>query len=311
MTDFEKTTKKPVIVMPRSEPDLDGVACAYAYAELLQAQGRAAIAWYVGEPDGEAMFALERLGWPDFAADALAASAEEFILVDSSDLDGIPSSIDPSLFSEVIDHRFYTSASTQFPAARVEIEPVGAAATLIAERFVKAGYTPTRRSATLLYGAIHSNTLDLKGDLTTDRDVDASRWLRDTGLPPSNWLDEQFAHRRDEILGNFRAMIQREQKEYRNKEIGAFRIAQLEFIGAEKAIATERTIIEQTIAIVEPTTCLNLVDITSSTSFFITSSPAIQSKLENMLGAQFISNVAQFSPALLRKQMVLAINGPG
>src|SRR5688572_30924462 len=45
----------------------------------------------------------------------------------------------------------------------IDIEPVGAAATLIAERFRRAGRTPSPHSITLLYAAVMSNTQSLLG----------------------------------------------------------------------------------------------------------------------------------------------------
>jgi len=298
-----------VIVMARSEPDLDGVACAFAYAEFLAAEGVNARAWYPGEPDGEALFALAELSEPKFASSEEAHQAGTFILVDSSDLDGIPKTLEPLSFTEVIDHRFYTNAHTSFPVAKLQIEPVGAAATLIAERFIGRKSTPSRTSVALLYGAIHSNTLHLKGDLTTERDIAASTWLERSGLLPELWLDRQFAHRRAEIVADFAGYLKRERKAYLNPEIGRFEIVQLEFLGAAQVLQSEADCIRAMIVEHSAPIALNLVDIETSTSTFVTSHVQIQSRVSASLGVSFANHAAQFTPALLRKQMVVAING--
>jgi manganese-dependent inorganic pyrophosphatase len=196
----------PLVVMSRCDPDLDGVACAFAYAELLSHNGLKCRPWYPGKPDGEAAFALQ--SFPD-ACDGLQPPSvvlANYVLVDSSDLNGIPASIRPDWIIEVIDHRFYTNPKQLFPKAKLEIEPVGAAATLIAEKFIRSFTPMSQASACLLYGAVHSNTLKLKGDLTTGRDVAAVGWLEKTGLILPDLLRRQFEHRKMkffQILANF------------------------------------------------------------------------------------------------------------
>jgi nanoRNase/pAp phosphatase (c-di-AMP/oligoRNAs hydrolase) len=297
------------IVMARSEPDLDGVACAFAYSEFLTAGGANSLPWYPDQADGEATFALTELPAAKFASLDSVGSADGFILVDSSDLDGIPPGIDPRKFIEVIDHRFYTDPKAHFPYAKLQIESVGAAATLITERFIGSGLPPSKESVALLYGAIHSNTLHLKGDLTTERDVAAATWLEETGRLPDLWLQRQFDHRRQEIIADFSGFLARERKRYSNPEVGCFEIAQLEFLRASAALTTEAAAIKSMVIDSPTPIALNLVDIEISKSCFITSHPIIQARVSNALDASFHDNIAEFSPALLRKQMVVAING--
>ena len=44
------------IVLPSSNPDLDGVACAVGYSEFLRRQGHNALPWICGEADAEARY---------------------------------------------------------------------------------------------------------------------------------------------------------------------------------------------------------------------------------------------------------------
>jgi inorganic pyrophosphatase/exopolyphosphatase len=299
----------PIIVMPRSDPDLDGIACAVAYSELLTRRDHLALSWYPGEADGEAAFVLNELR-PTvvFASLADVTAAKRFILVDSSDLDGIPSFISSTNFIEVVDHRFYTQPRNLFSRAQIQIEHVGAAATLIAERYIESNISPSYVAAVLLFGAIHSNTLRLQGDLTTSRDKLAAQWLLESGLVPADWLERQFQHRRAEIIENFGEMLRREKKRYRNEAIGDFEISQLEFAGAEQALLDKSRQIYEFLTSSSSQTALNLVDIDTSRSYFVTPSRKIQERVEQSLEAKFVNNVATFKPPLLRKQFVLAIN---
>ena len=80
------------------------------------------------------------------------------------DLDGTACAI------EVVDHRAVNEAD-KFQNAKIQIEMVGSAATLIAEKFLHATTSTSPESAALLYSAIISNTINFQANVTTDRDI--------------------------------------------------------------------------------------------------------------------------------------------
>jgi len=72
------------VTVPREAPDLDGLACAVAFAELLRALGFAARSFIGGRPDPEALFVAEAL---DVAMSGAAPQpGEPIVLVDASDI---------------------------------------------------------------------------------------------------------------------------------------------------------------------------------------------------------------------------------
>jgi len=75
------------------------------------------------------------------------------------------------------------------------IEPVGACATLIWERFKKAGlqHSISNLSANLLYTAIFANTLSFKSHVATDRDKIASKELLKHIDLPGDWKPTYYA----------------------------------------------------------------------------------------------------------------------
>jgi nanoRNase/pAp phosphatase (c-di-AMP/oligoRNAs hydrolase) len=297
----------PVVVMPRSEPDLDGVACAVSYAELLCRRNKSAVPWYPGTPDGEAQFVINQFPDLSFASEATTSSARSFVLVDASDLEGIPQFISPEWFLEIIDHRMFTDAASTFKNARVQIEPVGAAATLIVERFIKFGVTPSRTSAIMLYGAIYSNTLCLRGSITDERDKEAARWLEATGDIPQDWLTRQFAARREELLADIAESIHRERKVYQHIP-STYAVAQLEYGGAGKTVAETLDSLILVLRAMSPVTMLNMVDLEDGTSYVICPDADLRKLVAYALGVTFTDSVAHLSPALLRKQIVAAIS---
>ena len=70
---------------------------------------------------------------------------------------------------EILDHHHIGSIETRVPVLAT-FDPVGSTATLVIERFRQSGMEPSRSSATLLLGAILSDTVILNSPTTTERD---------------------------------------------------------------------------------------------------------------------------------------------
>lgn len=158
-------------------PDLDGTASAIAYAEFLQRRGDTARALLSGKPDKEASAALAHWQITPELSDDPRDFPSDIVLVDVSNPHEILPGISPQHVVEIIDHRGERELEV-FPHARAQIDLVGAAATLVAERFHAANITPTPSSAGLLLGAIASNTFLFRSSNTTDRDRMMFDWLR-------------------------------------------------------------------------------------------------------------------------------------
>jgi manganese-dependent inorganic pyrophosphatase len=169
---------KKVLITAAEYPDLDGVACAIAYAQYLQQKDSTNI--YIPKfgkgLHNEPTFILNSLGIKGNLLDD-QDQFDEFIIVDACEPLGLPPIIDFSKVIDVIDHRLFPDYKA-FPNAKFRIEPVGAAATQIAEFF----YFDTavhldKNNAALLLCAIYSNTVNFKSDTTTFRDMRMKKWL--------------------------------------------------------------------------------------------------------------------------------------
>lgn len=290
------------VVTPRASPDLDGTACAVAYAELLRARGMGARAWISGAPDPEAAYVVLRLS---VALDQVPAPVgSRIVLVDASDVRGLPSPLDPRDVVEVIDHRLHHRATELFPNAAVQIEPVGAAATLIAERFQAAGLAPTVTAAQLLQAAIASNTQALRGSVTTDRDRLAFEALRALAPLAPDLIEQQFHARRLSILADLGAAIAAERKDFDDVE-GPYAFSQLELPGARHLVEASLP----WVGALGPRALLNLVDVEVATSFLIAPDAGFRTWVERRTGLCFEGNVAECAGVLLRKQIVARLEG--
>ena len=286
-----------MIITSNDRPDLDGTACAVAYAELLARTGTAALPVLPGQLDAEARYVLGHLGLR--AHSIVPPSFNAVVLVDVSALPGLPSFVDPDAVREVIDHRFHGAPGSVFPNATVQVEAVGAAATLILERFVQAGVVPTENSAVLLQAGIQSNTQCLKGSVTTQRDLDAVACLRGLHPLPEGLLAGQFRARREEILADLDAALLRETKTF-DHPAGSFIVSQLECPGARSLVWE----CASPVARLGRRTMVNLVDPTVPASVLLVPDPEFRAWVADRTGLTFGGAFAHPEVALLRKQIV-------
>ncbi len=296
-------TEVETIVVTSVAPDLDGVACAIAYAELLDAW-----AWLPGEIDSEARYVYDRCAAPRLASVKDVAACHRFILVDASALPAFPKNIDPRDVIEVVDHRAHHRATVDFPLAAVDIEPVGAAATLIVERFRRAGRAPSPQSIVLLYGAIMSNTQSLLGSVTTARDREAAEELQATGHIPPGLVDGQFAARRAAIVADLAAAVRRECKRYDDPR-GPYVVAQLELTGASDLLRGHKARLGETLSQFGGRTMLNIVDASTGSSFLFIPDETFRGEVSTRLPIRFDGEVASSELAVLRKQIVAGLAG--
>lgn len=303
---------KPILVTSYVDPDLDGVAGAVAYVEFLKKTGAAAAVGIFGEPHDEAKYVLDRFGfeYPPTVADT--NGYDEVALVDTSDLNGLAGKVPVEKVVEIIDHRAVNEAG-KFPNAKVQIELVGAAATLIAEKFMRAGVGISKESATLLYGAIVSNTLNFKGSVTTDRDRAAAAWLNGVAELPEIFLRDLFIAKSDLTDGKLSSRIQGDFAVFNmgDTKVG---IAQIEMIGARNLIAERGGEIAGILDRIREErrldfAFLNAIDLEEVNGYLFTQDPETQRLLEKVLDVRFLDAMAERSSVLMRKQIVPLLMG--
>jgi manganese-dependent inorganic pyrophosphatase len=222
-----------IVVTSYKNPDLDGIACIIAYAELLNKKNIPATALYYGNFGLEVNFVKQYTNY--FPIDKHVGEYDkntEFILVDTADPDAIESSIFLKKVKEIFDHRQLVFVD-KFINAKKHIELVGSCATLITEEFQKNNLTPSKNTAIYLYSAIISNTINFKNSITTPRDINAANWLKEISNLDENYIYEMFTAKSNvtndnlfEVLLNDLAI-----KNIGNKKVS---IAQIEMVDVER-----------------------------------------------------------------------------
>ena len=301
------TTEKPILLTCYVDPDLDGTAGAIAYAEYLNKTGLNAVVGIIGNPHDEARFVLDRSGFTYPNSISNSDNFDKIILVDCSDLNGLEGKILPEKVIEIIDHRKIHEAH-KFPNAKVQIELVGAAATLVAEKFMQNNVDISVESATLLLSAIISNTLNFKGTVTTDRDKKVAVWLNKVANLPENYWKELFIAKSDlsgdklteRIVGDLAWFT------FGNKKVG---IAQIEMIGGRNLVSSRvKEIVDSLEEIKQERgfdyVFLNLIELENYFNILVASDNNTKNLLEKTLGVKFSTDWTEREQLIMRKQIV-------
>lgn len=298
---------KPILVTCYVNPDLDGFAGAVAYAELLNSQGRPAQVGILGTPHDEVKYVLNRFKLSSPQEITNADNYDEVILVDASDLNGLEGRVSPDKVIEIIDHRQVNEVE-KFPQAKVQIELVGAAATLIAEKFEQNNIQISEASAILIYSAIISNTINFKSSVTTARDRKIAAWLKKFVQAPEDYWKELFTAKSDLTGKKLAEQIEEEFGWFvlGDKRVG---VAQLEIIGAEELIKQRS---DEIIAVLNKLkTGFNLdyifqntIELEKLKNYLVTDDAPTKNLLEKILDIKFIDSVAVKNTLIMRKQLV-------
>jgi len=299
------STNKKILVTTYPNPDIDGVACACSYAEFLNKKGCNAIAGIFGVPHREAQFVLDKFKIKINHLKSLPEGYENIILVDMSDLEALPKLIKPEQVIEIIDHR-ETNEIEKFINAKIQIELIGACATLIAEKFKKNSVPMSETAAFLLYPAIISNTLNFKGKLTTARDKNMAEWLTKQTEFPENFIHEMFLAKsnitkplKEILLEDFKAF------EFNNKKVG---IAQLEIINTNQYIKNNFPEIIKLLTEIKEKKSLNYIflnglDLEGAGNTFVAVDDIDIKLLQSILNLKFINHLAMSDRLIMRKEI--------
>lgn len=297
-----------ILVTCSVHPDLDGFACAVAYSELLNKQGEKAQAGVFGQPSEEVNFVLRRFGFDAPKPTEHPEDFENVALVDASLLQGLQEKILPKSVVEIIDHRKVNEAHL-FPRAKVQIELVGAAATLVAERFKQGSIDISEKSAILLHTGIISNTLNFKSNTTTEKDKVMADWLNHKAVLPDNFAKEMFLAKSRLDGTKLQQALHNEfgffQKDGQGKVVG---IAQIEMLGAEQLLNSRKQEIFQHLNSLKEEfhvdlIFLSILELEQGFNFFVTQNEQTQRLLELVFRVEFKDGVAKRPGLIMRKEV--------
>jgi manganese-dependent inorganic pyrophosphatase len=163
-------------------------------------------------------------------SDLVRPAPRRVILVDHAEQGQSVPGVEEAEIVEILDHHHIGSIETHLPI-RATFDPVGSTATLVVERFRQNGMEPSRPAATVLLGAVLSDTVILNSPTTTDRDRAVVDYLElYLSLSAEEFGREMFEAGSDVSEASAEDIVSRDAKEY---EVGSstISIAQIETVG--------------------------------------------------------------------------------
>ena len=164
-------------------------------------------------------------------SDLVDPEPRRVLLVDHAEQAQSVAGVEHAEIVEILDHHHIGSIETRVPV-RATFDPVGSTATLVIERFRQSGMEPSGPAATMLLGAILSDTVILNSPTTTDRDRAVVEYLeRVLDVDATGFGREMFEHTSDLSRLSAEDIVTRDAKDYNAGGDQTLRIAQVETVG--------------------------------------------------------------------------------
>ena len=164
-------------------------------------------------------------------SDLVNPPARQVLLVDHAEQAQSVPGVEQAEIVEILDHHHIGSIETRIPV-RATFDPVGSTATLVIERFRQSGMEPSRPAATLLLGAVMSDTVILNSPTTTERDRAVIAYLEQVlAIDAAGFGREMFEDTSDLSRVPAAAIVGRDAKEYEAGAGQTLTIAQVETVG--------------------------------------------------------------------------------
>ncbi len=286
--------------------DIDAYGSMVAMAELLRRRGKEALAASSAPFNSSVPPSLRKLD-VRFETNYTPSPEDCFTIVDLSDPEHFDFKATPEKVVMVIDHHLgFKEFWQERLGDQAHIEFIGAACTLVYELWQQAGLAAdmSQNSAKLLACGILDNTLNLKADITTDRDRAAYDFLAAHAGLSADWPRHYFSDCQAYALKDMRAAIQSDAKtiQYPNRS-DQLHVGQIVLWDADKVIQSHQDAVMNTLAESGRPWYMNFIDVKNGISVFFCQDRATQTWLVDLLGISFAGDLAHADRMWLRKEI--------
>ena len=289
--------------------DIDAYACCVAYAELLNLQGKPAVAVSTAIWNESITKSIRDLNAP-FSTSYTPAFEDTFVAVDLSDPEHFDKIVNMEKVIEVHDHHpgFERYWSDKIGDGS-NIEFIGAAATLIYEQWVKASKADqmSKISAELLAAAILDNTLNFGAGVTTERDKKAYDFLARHANLDESWIAQYFTECQESILADLPEALRNDTKFLEFDGLAEkVCLGQTVVWDGKDVIANNIDILASVLGGMQAPWMANVVSISEGRSYIVTESDEVKLWASKLLNVTFNGSVATADRLWLRKEIMKA-----
>lgn len=286
--------------------DIDSIACAFAYKDLLTAKKIKSEIVFSGPINASVPKSV--MDWGVKVKNKLSTEKNNiFVIVDISEKIKFPKFVDEDKIQAIYDHRLMFRDEWVGKNIDVKIEEVGACATLIWEEIRSQGLEGSISilSAKLTYTAIFSNTLNFKAGVTTDRDKKAFDAVQKICKLDPRWIEDYYKGTEEEIYLNPKKAILNDTKVVDLSKSSKIVVGQMELWNSRDFIEKNKKIIKEVLSELDQTEWfMTAPSISEGKNYIYTENEEIKKILEDIIGAKFQGDVGVTDKLWLRKEIL-------
>ena len=297
------------VVTTYINPDMDGISLMYAYTELLNKKGEQANYYFEGTMKKEVEIVLNKFNIKLNNINKIE-DTDKIVLVDTNYLTELSKYVKKENIVEIIDHHNRDSWLDDNTDIKLQIELIGAAATLVAERFKNENIGISRESAILLYYGIISNTMNLKIKLTSKKDVEMADWLKQQVPEITDKITTEIFVEKSEIGNSLREEME---VEFKDQFMSiSWSMGQLEVANVENFLSKYENDIRKILNTVSEENdvdyiSVNCMDIINGYSIIVAKDEETAKIISDAVGFEFKDLKAKTTELVSRKEIVKII----
>ncbi len=299
------------VVTTYINPDMDGISLMYAYTELLNKKGEQANYYFEGTIKKEVEIVLNKFNIKLNNINKIE-NDDNIVLVDTNYLTELSKYVKKENIVEIIDHHNRDSWLDDNTDIKIQIELIGAAATLVAERFKNENIGISRESAILLYYGIISNTMNLKIKLTSKKDIEMADWLKQQVPEITDKITTEIFVEKSEIGNSLREEME---VEFKDQFMSiSWSMGQLEVANVEDFLSKYEKDIRKILNTVSEENdvdyiSVNCMDIINGYSIVVARDEKTAKVISDAVGFEFKDLKAKTNELVSRKEIVKVIRG--
>lgn len=298
--------KTIIVTSGQAFTDIDALACAVAYSELLNLEGKKSEAVLPGALNHSVTDTVK--SW-DFKIKTEPTDTDFVsVLVDTSHIEHFATFAKEDSIVEIYDHHY--GAEEYWNTKLKEnshIEMIGACATLIWEEFKKRGFADkiSVASANLLATAIISNTLNFGAQITDKRDIDAIEELKPYTNLPKEWTSIYFSDQEKSVYQNIKESIVGDTKIVKVPTLPfPIVVGQMELWDSKKCLMDNKDEIQKTLEGFNlPHWIMSLPSISEKRNYLYATNLEVQKIFSDIIGAVWKDNIGVTEKLWLRKEI--------
>ena len=284
--------------------DIDAYASCIAYANLLNLKGFNAKAISTANLNESITDSLIKL--PEkIEKHYVTTGNEKYIILDVSDKNFFDNIVIEDNIIEIIDHHYgYENYWNKKLKEHSHIEKIGSIATFIFELYEKEQLIDkiSNGMAKLLISAILDNTLNLKAQSTTKRDISAYEKLLKLSGIKSNYNEIYFKECQKKISSNLIESIKNDTKIEIESNLLPNIFSQLLFWDGKDFLKNK--LIYNTLDGFGSEWMINIISLKDNASYLISEDIKVQKNLETLFNKKFESNIMKLNKIWLRKEII-------